>query len=83
MRYKYCPECGNALIDKKAGDDGNVPYCTKCERFWFAKKELLLHGFIGYAKRNEFVLSEEVEKAFRIRYNNAKKRRRYLCKKWF
>ena len=35
MRYKYCPECGRALIDKKAGDDGYIPYCEQCERFWF------------------------------------------------
>lgn len=134
MRYKYCPECGRALIDKKAGDDGNIPYCEQCERFWFdyfgscvivlvaneyneiallqqnymsteymsfvsgyicpgenaeetamreveeeigiklecleyagthwfAKKDLLMHGFIGYAKRKEFVLSNEVDNA--------------------
>lgn len=134
MRYKFCPECGSALIDRKAGDDGNVPYCEHCERFWFdsfgscvivlvanecneiallqqnymsteymsfvsgyicpgenaeetamreveeeigiklesleyagthwfAKKELLMHGFIGYAKRKEFVLSDEVDDA--------------------
>ncbi len=134
MRYKYCPKCGRALIDKKAGDDGNTPYCEQCERFWFdyfgscvivlvaneyneiallqqnymsteymsfvsgyicpgesaeetamreaeeeiglklecleyagthwfAKKDLLMHGFIGYAKRKEFVLSNEVDNA--------------------
>lgn len=134
MRYKFCPECGSALTDRKAGDEGNVPYCEHCERFWFdsfgscvivlvaneyneiallqqnymsteymsfvsgyicpgenaeetamreveeeigiklesleyagthwfAKKELLMHGFIGCAKRKEFVLSEEVDNA--------------------
>lgn len=30
---------------------------------WFAKKDLLMHGFIGYAKRKEFVLSNEVDNA--------------------
>lgn len=35
MHYKYCPECGKKLIGKAAGDDGYVPYCTDCSKYWF------------------------------------------------
>lgn len=35
MRYKFCPECGIKLHDKEAGDDGMVPYCNICEKYWF------------------------------------------------
>lgn len=35
MRYKYCPECGTKLVGRLAGDDGEVPYCTKCDKLWF------------------------------------------------
>ena len=35
MRYKYCPECGKRLVMHNAGDDGEVPYCESCERYWF------------------------------------------------
>ena len=35
MRYKYCPECGFCLFDREAGDDGAVPYCDRCKRYWF------------------------------------------------
>ena len=35
MHYKFCPECGSKLIEKNAGDDGNVPYCDSCKQFWF------------------------------------------------
>ncbi len=134
MHYKYCPECGNKLIDKLAGDDGMVPYCEACEQYWFdtfgscvivlvaneyheiallqqnymstehktfvsgyitpgenaeqtamreveeeigiqlenleyagtywfEKKGLLMHGFLGYAKKQDFVLSSEVDDA--------------------
>lgn len=35
MHYKYCPECGDKLRDKPAGDDGMVPYCEKCNQYWF------------------------------------------------
>lgn len=134
MHYKYCPECGSKLTDKKAGDDGNVPYCELCRKYWFdsfgscvivlvaneyneiallkqnymsteymsfvsgyitpwetaedtamrevkeelgieierieyagthwfGTKDLLMHGFIGYAKKQDFVLSDEVDMA--------------------
>ena len=35
MRYKYCPQCGEKLILKEAGDDGDIPFCNVCNRFWF------------------------------------------------
>ena len=35
MRYKYCPECGAKLKGQQAGDDGLVPYCDNCKRYWF------------------------------------------------
>lgn len=134
MHYKYCPECGQKLIDKEAGDDGFVPYCQHCQTFWFDsfascvivlvandcdeialltqpyistvhktfvsgyitpgenaeecamreveeelgihldkldyagtywfdKRGQLMHGFIGYAKKQAFNLSSEVEDA--------------------
>ena len=35
MRFKYCPECGEKLIMKPIGDEGDVPFCEKCSRPWF------------------------------------------------
>lgn len=35
MHYKFCPECGTKLIEKEAGDDGQVPFCKICNKFWF------------------------------------------------
>lgn len=134
MRYKYCPLCGTKLIPREAGDDGNIPFCTECDKYWFdtfadavivmvvnefneiallrqsylsdkyasfvagyitpgetaestavrevkeeigidvdrieydgtmwfAKGELLMHCFIGYAKKSPLVLSKEVDSA--------------------
>ena len=134
MRYRFCPLCGNELVLKPAGDDGDVPYCEPCGKFWFdafasaaitlivnefhevamlrqsylseeywtycagfmkpgetaeetavreveeelglaierleyagtywfAEREQLMHGFIGYAKKADFVLSEEIDAA--------------------
>lgn len=35
MRFKYCPDCGEKLIMKELGDEGEVPFCEKCNRPWF------------------------------------------------
>ena len=35
MRFVYCPLCGTKLTTKAAGDDGMVPYCAACGRYWF------------------------------------------------
>lgn len=35
MRFKFCPDCGEKLITKELGDEGEVPFCEKCERPWF------------------------------------------------
>lgn len=35
MRFKYCPECGARLGFRELGDEGQVPWCTVCERPWF------------------------------------------------
>lgn len=35
MRYEFCPKCGSKLVPRKAGDDGNVPYCGSCGKYWF------------------------------------------------
>jgi len=35
MRYVYCPKCGTKLTEKLAGDNGAVPFCPSCNKFWF------------------------------------------------
>lgn len=145
MHYKYCPECGAKLIDRTAGDDGAVPYCTVCQRYWFdsfascvivmvvnefdeiamlhqsyisdeyetfvagfmtsgetaeqaavrevkeelgldvgrleyagthwfAKREQLMHAYIGYVKKADFTLSPEVNSANWVALDEAPKR---------
>ena len=35
MHYIFCPQCGNKLSERIAGDDGLTPYCEKCRKYWF------------------------------------------------
>ena len=32
MRFKYCPDCGEKLIMKPIGDEGDVPFCERCSQ---------------------------------------------------
>lgn len=35
MHFEYCPTCGSRLQPKPAGDEGLVPFCPVCQRYWF------------------------------------------------
>lgn len=32
---KYCSECAQKLILKSCGDEGEIPYCPSCRKFYF------------------------------------------------
>jgi len=32
MRFTYCPDCGEKLILKQIGDEGEIPYCNNCKK---------------------------------------------------
>ena len=35
MKFIYCPRCGKKLIEKTTGDEGLVPFCEDCQKFFF------------------------------------------------
>ena len=35
MTFEYCPRCGEKLLPKQIGDEGDVPYCDTCKRPFF------------------------------------------------
>jgi NAD+ diphosphatase len=35
VKFDYCPVCGDKLIPKQIGDEGDVPFCEKCGRPFF------------------------------------------------
>lgn len=35
MTFTYCPQCGGKLITRTLGDDGDIPFCEKCNRPFF------------------------------------------------
>ncbi|GEM_PF-128698 len=142
MRFKFCPDCGENLIMKPIGDEGEVPFCERCGRpwfdmfssavivlvvneygevallqqdymstehrvlvsgyvkpgesaeetarrevaeeigieltdsrlvgtYWFAKRGMMMIGFIAHAKKSEFTLSGEVDSAEWVSVENA------------
>lgn len=35
MKFTYCPDCGEKLVPHTLGDEGDVPFCEKCNRPFF------------------------------------------------
>ena len=35
MTFEFCPKCGERLVLKPIGDEGEVPFCNGCGRPWF------------------------------------------------
>jgi NAD+ diphosphatase len=35
MHFTYCPQCREKLQSRPTGDEGLVPYCNTCKRYWF------------------------------------------------
>lgn len=35
MTFDFCPKCGEKLVPKSIGDEGEVPFCESCARPWF------------------------------------------------
>ena len=35
MTFEYCPKCGEKLVPRQIGDEGDVPFCEKCSRPFF------------------------------------------------
>lgn len=58
MRYHYCPVCGQKLNEKVAGDDGNVPFCTHCNKYWFDSFASCVIVLV-YNEYNEIVLCRQ------------------------
>ena len=56
MHFKYCPECGALLTDRDAGDDGKVPFCEECGKYWFDQFASCVIVLI-YNEYDEIVLS--------------------------
>ncbi|MBE6939935.1 MAG: NUDIX domain-containing protein [Ruminococcaceae bacterium] len=58
MHYIYCPKCGNKLQPRQAGDDGAVPYCESCSRYWFDSFSNLVMVLV-YNEQDEIVLTRQ------------------------
>ena len=35
MTFSYCPMCGARLVSRTLGQEGEVPFCSGCQKPWF------------------------------------------------
>ena len=66
MRYNYCPDCGTKLTERQAGDDGLVPFCNECKKYWFDTFSscvivMVVNEFQEIAMLHQSYISDEYE----------------------
>lgn len=55
MKFKFCPDCGQPLVEKKLGDETGVPWCIDCGKPWFPLFPSAIIALI-YNDKNEVLL---------------------------
>lgn len=56
---KYCENCGEELILKKCGIDGDIPYCKKCKQFKFPMFNSAISAIVFNPKKNKILLIQQ------------------------
>ncbi|EJO5348947.1 NUDIX domain-containing protein [Clostridium botulinum] len=57
MRFKYCPLCGEKLIEKYSWDEGGVPYCSKHNIMFFDTPKPCI--VVGVLKEDKVLLLKQ------------------------
>ncbi|WP_125154803.1 NAD(+) diphosphatase [Clostridium rectalis] len=57
MRFKYCPKCGERLIEKYSWDEGGVPYCPIDDIMYFDTPKPCV--VVAVIKENEILLLKQ------------------------
>lgn len=59
MIQKYCMDCGQALIEKKCGNEGMVPYCPACEQFRFPMYNVAVSMIVVNEETDKILLIQQ------------------------
>lgn len=55
----YCFQCGTKLINKECNDEGEIPYCEKCEMFRFPTFSSAISAIILNPDKNKVLLIQQ------------------------
>lgn len=58
MTFNFCPDCGSELTHRDLGDDKNVPWCTRCDRPWFAMFSVATISLVYNDKKEVLLLRQ-------------------------
>ncbi len=58
----YCEKCGNRLIMRQHGIDGNIPYCTRCCKFRYPAFSSAVSAIIMNPQKNKILLIQQYGK---------------------
>ena len=55
----YCFQCGTKLINKQCNNEGEVPYCNKCEMFRFPTFSSAISAIVLNPDKNKVLLIQQ------------------------
>lgn len=55
MKFIFCPDCGSKLAPRDLGDEISVPWCTACNKPWFAMFPVAIIALV-YNDKGEVLL---------------------------
>lgn len=58
----YCSVCGEKLIQKQCGIDGDVPYCPKCKQFRFPMFNSAISAIVFNPTKDKILLIQQYGK---------------------
>lgn len=56
---KHCDKCGSELVLKYLENEGEIPYCPKCEEFHFPKFNVAISTIIVNKSNNKILLIKQ------------------------
>ena len=62
----YCQVCGQQLIKKKCGIDGEVPYCPNCNEFRFERFNSAISAIVLNPSKDKILLIQQYRRTDNI-----------------
>lgn len=58
MRFRFCPDCGASLELRQVGDEGDTPWCPRCQRPVFDQFSTCIIALVVNGRREAAILRQ-------------------------
>ncbi len=62
----YCSECGNKLDVKEITNEGNIPYCSSCDKLFFPTIKLAMIAIVTNDKNQICLVNQNGDNRYKV-----------------